>query len=184
MDRPILMCDYCGCRLQPAITELSNEHERLLDLSCRLRQLAAAGAHRDALEAVDGEFAALLERHTVKEERGIFTQLRSCWEADHRLDDLVGEHRAIEALLEQVRAGSVGWQRAVARLATDLAEHIFAEEVDLFPYAMYELTDAQWRKVAETHATSAPSTNTPRGVARRRPSEAAASPVAATGAAR
>ena len=148
------MCDYCGCRFIPPIADLSDEHDRLMDLAYELRRLADAGARDRVVEIIDGEFASLLRRHTDKEEHGIFTQLRSTGEADPRLDALTGEHRDIEAQLARVRRGDAGWQEAVGRLASDLSGHIIDEEADLFPYAMYELDDTQWDTVAEDHASA------------------------------
>jgi hemerythrin-like domain-containing protein len=148
------MCDYCGCREQPEIDELSEEHDRLLDLAYALRRLARHGTHAAVLEIVDGEFAPLLAHHTDKEERGLFTQLRSNYEADGRLDTLTDEHRELEGLLASVRARQDGWQQVLIRLVDDLARHILDEEVDLFPYAMYELGEAQWARVNEVHAAS------------------------------
>ncbi len=148
------MCDYCGCRLIPPIADLSQEHDRLMDLAYELRRLAAAGSRDRVVEILDGEFASLLRHHTDKEERGIFAELRVTGEADPRLDALIGEHRDIEALLALVRKGQEGWQEALGRLAGDLSSHIIDEEVDLFPYAMYELDDTQWDTVAEVHAAA------------------------------
>lgn len=148
------MCDYCGCRNQPEINELSEEHDRLLDLAYELRQLARRGSHAEVLELVDGEFASLLDHHTDKEEQGLFTQLRSCFAADDRLDTLIGEHREIGVLVTTVRAGEDGWRDVLTQLVDDLDHHILDEEVDLFPYAMYELRGSQWARISEVHAAS------------------------------
>lgn len=148
------MCDYCGCRNQPAINELSQEHDRLLDLAYYLDRLARRGSHAEVLEVLDDEFASLLGHHTDKEEAGLFTQLRSCDETDDRLDTLIGEHRQIEASLAELRAGGEGWRQALDRLVDDLDEHILDEEVDLFPYAMYELRASHWDQVAQVHAAA------------------------------
>lgn len=157
------MCDYCGCRFIAPIADLSAEHDRLLDLAYGLRQLADDGAHDQVLDLLDGGFASLLRDHTDKEERGIFAQLRATGEADERLDQLIGEHRDIESQLALVRSGDDGWQDALHRLVADLSGHIVDEEVDLFPYAMYELDDGQWDTVAELHA--APRATRSNGVA-------------------
>lgn len=146
------MCDYCGCRLIPPIAELSEEHDRLLDLAYTLRRLAEDDAHDEVVQLLDGEFTSLLRRHTDKEEDGVFCQLRSLGAADDRLDQLVAEHRDIEEQLARVRRGGDGWQEELDRLAADLGDHVIDEEIDLFPFAMYELDDAQWDVVAEVHA--------------------------------
>ncbi len=64
------MCDYCGCRLIPPIADLSEEHDRLLDLAYRLRRLAEDGMRDQAMELLEGEFTTLLDHHTDKEEQG------------------------------------------------------------------------------------------------------------------
>lgn len=155
------MCDYCGCRNQPEIAELSQEHDRLLDLAYDLKHLAAGGSHTEVLAIVDGPFASLLAHHTGKEERGIFTQLRSHDEADDRLDALLTEHRELEAQLTAVREGHEGWRSVLVRLVADLNQHVIDEEVDLFPYAMYELRGPQWDRVAEVHADASPGAHVP-----------------------
>lgn len=146
------MCDYCGCRLIPAIADLSDEHDRLLDLAYKLRRLAESGVHEEVVELLDGEFAPLLQRHTDKEEHGVFRQLRSVGAADERLDQLVGEHRDLEQQLDRVRRGGERWQAEVHELAAELSGHVIDEEVDLFPFAMYELDDGQWDEVTRVHA--------------------------------
>lgn len=145
------MCDYCGCRRQPAIEELSQEHEDILELASQLRRLAAAGAHDDVVAVIDRDLAPLLDHHTSKEERGVFAELRVAWEADGRLDELVEEHRELERGLSEVRLGGAGWQRALTGLLHTLSEHILAEETDLFPYALYELRSDQWDAVEALH---------------------------------
>lgn len=148
------MCDYCGCRLIPPIADLSEEHDRLLDLAYKLRRLAEDEARDQAIALLEGEFTTLLRHHTDKEEQGVFHQLRTMGVADTRLDQLVGEHRDIEEQVARVRRGEAGWQDALHELAADLSGHIIDEEIDLFPFAMYELDDAQWDTVAEVHATT------------------------------
>lgn len=149
------MCDYCGCRDRSPIDELAREHERLLDLGYRLRRLAGTGSHAAVVVMLEQEFIPLMSAHTSREERGLFVQLRACWEADDRLDALVGEHRDMEAQLAEVLAGRPGWAEALEHSVDDLAEHVLAEETDLFPYALYELSGDQWRAVEVVHLEAA-----------------------------
>lgn len=158
------MCSYCGCREETAIAELSDEHDQLQDLAHDLQRLAATRDHRAARSLLDDRLAPLLQHHTSKEEQGLFTQLRSCWEADGRLDTLAQEHLDMEALLHVVRAGGPGWSHAVEQLVTDLGQHIIDEEVDLFPYALYELRPSQWEALTELHAQLAPTHDTRTGL--------------------
>ena len=146
------MCDYCGCRRHAPIEELSEEHEELLEIGYRLRRLAREGAPAEALELLEERLVPLLRAHTAKEERGLFAQLRSTWAADDRLDALISEHRAMDAALATVCRGGPRWTAALEVLLADLAEHILAEETDLFPYAAYDLDADQWRAVEEVHS--------------------------------
>ncbi len=145
------MCDYCGCRRQPAINELSDEHEQLLEHVSQLRRLARSGSHDEVAEILRVHVEPALDVHTTKEERGIFTELRRSWVADDRLDALVGEHRAIEVLIDRILAAEIDWRSLVRDLADELSGHIVDEETDLFPYALYELTPAQWEAVERLH---------------------------------
>jgi hemerythrin-like domain-containing protein len=152
----IPMCDYCGCRdLTPAIGELSEEHERMLDLGYRLRRAVAARDHAAALEVLDG-LEPLVGHHTDKEEQGLFSALREVWGADDRLDTLVGEHEEVDALLAEVRRGDPGWPDAAERAVAVLSQHLLDEETDLFPYAMYELSPTQWERVEAVHDAHGP----------------------------
>lgn len=148
------MCDYCGCRRQAAIDELSDEHDRLLNLTYGLRRAARQGDHATVIETLDARIVPLLRRHTDKEERGLFTQLRNAWAVDERLDRLVDEHRDIEVQIARVRAGGPTWVHQVRQLADTLSAHIMDEETDLFPYALYELDAAQWTAVEAVHGES------------------------------
>ena len=134
------------------VDELSHEHETILDLAYLLRRLAAEGLHHAAVDLVDRELAPLLDRHTRKEERGLFTQLRASWSADAQVGELEDQHRSVEAQLAAIRAGGDGWQDTAAALVADLDAHIVEEEVDLFPYAVYLLDDAAWGAVTAVHA--------------------------------
>lgn len=145
------MCDYCGCRRQAAIEELSGEHERILDLGYELRRWAARDDHAAARAVIEDELAPLLCHHTVKEEAGLFAELRRAWEADDRLDALVDEHRSIDEMLATAVRGGAGWRSEVEVLVALLAEHIVSEETDLFPYSLYELDPDQWDAIDAVH---------------------------------
>jgi hemerythrin-like domain-containing protein len=75
------MCDYCDCRLVPAIADLTADHERLLDLTTQLR--------------------ALLARHTRREEEGIFSALRDVGAGEY-VDRFDRDHAVVESLLDEL----------------------------------------------------------------------------------
>lgn len=144
------MCDYCGCRSVAAIDQLSEEHEQVLALVYFLRGHAQRGELQPARTVAD-DLAVLLEVHTEKEEHGLFSELRTSWGADQRLDELTSEHQEIHDLVLAVMQGQSGWETAALRLTKALSEHILAEETDLFPYAMYELGSAAWSRIDAIH---------------------------------
>jgi hemerythrin-like domain-containing protein len=148
------MCDYCGCRDRPAIAELSAEHDELLELIYGLRRLADAGERAGVRALLEQRVLPLLRAHVDKEERGLFTQLRSAWAADARLDALVDEHRDLDERIAGL-IESPSWRAELREAARLLADHIMAEEVDLFPYALYELGAGQWEAVDAVHAAHA-----------------------------
>lgn len=106
------MCDYCDCRLVPAIAELTADHELLLDLTTQLR--------------------VLLERHTRREEQGVFRALRDVGAGDY-VDRFDRDHAVVESLLDELEG------------------HIAVEESDLFPAARQLLGPADWDEVERAH---------------------------------
>lgn len=106
------MCDYCDCRLVPAIADLTADHELLLDLTTQLR--------------------VLLERHTRREEQGIFAALRDAGAGEY-VDRFDRDHAVVESLLDELEG------------------HIAVEESDLFPAARQLLGPAEWDEVERAH---------------------------------
>lgn len=148
------MCDYCGCRRQPAISELSEEHDRLLDHLYALRSDAHAGDRAAVVLRLESEVLPLLRHHAGKEEQGVFAQLRRVG-VEGRVDALEGEHRTLDAAAADALTAGDDWVAAVERLSAELSQHILDEETDLFPYASYELAAAAWDEVEAVHAAAA-----------------------------
>lgn len=140
------MCDYCDCRSQPAIGELSAEHESMLALVGRIRS-AVATSDLPWLAALQVELGFLLAAHTSREERGVFAALRDTDVDPAYLGRFEADHRAIDELL----AGAVEPERALS-LARLLEEHIRREESDLFPAAHQLVPPERWQAVEELHA--------------------------------
>ncbi len=138
------MCDYCDCRSHPQIAALSDDHERLLAL---LSELAAAvdGDHQDTAAELVIELAELLEPHATREERGVFTQLRSIILDDAYVAMFEQDHDAVHRLLRECAGDD--WRRPANELVHVLREHILREETDLFPAAHQMLAPPQWTAV-------------------------------------
>jgi hemerythrin-like domain-containing protein len=130
------MCDHCGCRAFAEIAELTEEHERILELAWRATDGGAATA-RD-------ELIPLLARHVAKEEDGLYPLLVAAGALDAEVvATLEAEHTAIDA-----HAAGPRWNR---RAYYELAAHIEQEEMELFPAAMFSFDDADWAHLADLY---------------------------------
>lgn len=134
------MCSYCGCRSITVIGELTSEHDAIINATGQLCREAATGdaaAARIAAEAV----SALLEPHTIREEVGLFAELRRDPEFTDHVDSLCAEHRELDALIARVSGGDLG---ATTALDTLMRRHIDREENGIFPAAAIALDGGTW----------------------------------------
>lgn len=140
------MCDYCDCRLVPAIADLTDDHEILLGLTARLRH---ALAHDDGatVRATVAALSAELAAHTDREERGIFAALRA---ADDLTGSYVGRFEAEHVdVHERLRPDAAAG--ALTDVIAALEAHIAREETDLFPAARQVLSPSDWDAVERAH---------------------------------
>ncbi len=132
-------------RRHESIVPLSREHHFGLMLCLRIRQgLRTRGADADWLRKKSEDTAVFfdsnLAQHFKAEEEVVFPELRAVPSAAELLDDLVSEHRRLEALVEQLRLHTDSNQSPADLLkefAETLEAHIRREERTLFP--LYEL---------------------------------------------
>lgn len=135
------MCDHCGCRSYPQIAELTDDHDRILELAWRIAEAHRAcvdvGADHDAL-------TALLDAHVSREEKGLYPLLADGGDltADVR-DALEEEHRDLDAAI-----ATGGFDR---RAYYALAAHIEHEETELFPAAMFAFDEEEWHALRAVH---------------------------------
>ena len=139
------MCDYCGCRSNPEIASLSDDHIRFLELVEALEQ-AVDGRDADAGRALMRQLHDELHVHDGREERGIFVQLREIVPDGGYVDVFAREHVELHHLLEEAEGD--GWREAARHATEMLRDHILREESDLFPAAYQMLSPAQWGAVA------------------------------------
>lgn len=142
------MCDYCDCRELAPIGELSKEHERISDLAARLRDAVTSGSADPA--AALGALQAALGPHLAKEEIGLFAQLEGRPGFAWYLEQLNGDHARARSSLLSPDAAELSAPEVLGAL-DDLAEHIQAEEYDLFPASRLIFDDLAWAKVAAAH---------------------------------
>ncbi len=81
------VCQYCGCQAIPAINELTDEHDRALDL-IRDAEFAARTLDAPAARIAAAALSAILGPHLAVEEQALFPALarrvpramsRPCW---------------------------------------------------------------------------------------------------------
>lgn len=134
------MCSYCGCRAITVIGQLTAEHEAIINAAGMLGRIANAGDAAAARTAAEG-LSALLEPHTVREEVGLFAELRRDPEFAEHVDALCVEHRELETYLAKVSGGDLA---AATALDTLMRHHIDREENGIFPAAAIALDGETW----------------------------------------
>lgn len=140
------MCDYCDCRQQEPIAELSAEHERLLALAATIRTTLRRGDDGRASALLD-DLLAILGPHARREELGLFTALAGDDDLAATVPLLLAEHASLHRPADRSPA-------ALTAFLDALAAHIDREEHDVFPAAAQLLPAASWEVVA---ALSGPS---------------------------
>jgi hemerythrin-like domain-containing protein len=121
------------------IARLSEEHDRLLALSTRIRAALREGDEATAAVWFD-ELAAVLEPHAEAEECGLFRSLAADPDLNGIVPGLLADHARLHRPVE------MSGRRLVAFL-DDLAAHIRLEEHDVFPAATQLLPADAWDDV-------------------------------------
>lgn len=136
------MCSYCGCRETPEIGVLMTQHEGLVNDSGELLRHIAAGT--DVPAALD-RLAAALTAHVLREEGGLFTELRDDPEFAPTVAGLCDEHDQIDELVQRVRDGETA---AAGPLVDLLRRHMDEEDNGLFPAVAVAIGGERWAAVA------------------------------------
>jgi len=138
-----LTCDYCGCRSEPKIADLSADHERFLVLTAQIRRAHEEGAPASELIA---ELAGTLGPHARREERGVFAALI----ADGIDPEYVAQFELDHGQLEDLLSGDDPLSHTL-RIVELLEDHILREESDLFPAAHQLLGSDAWATIAASN---------------------------------
>ena len=151
------MCEYCGCQQFPAVSELTDEHNRLRELG---RNLAAAAdnGHIDYAASVAASMLAVLGPHTRVEEEGLFPAMAR--EFNDQISHLTAEHVAVHDTLTDLanRRRREDWADQARHVVGTLFEHILKEQDGVFPAALTVLTLADWDRVDQIRIDAAPVT--------------------------
>jgi hypothetical protein len=138
------MCDYCGCREFPLISQLTGEHEAIAEAAGRLRR-AVTDDGGDPVARLD-ELLELLLPHTATEESGLFIELRAEGSMAEAVDRLCAEHDHIHGVLGAVDRAAPDWSAVLTALER-LHRHIDNEEHGLFPAAAVALSFQAWDRL-------------------------------------
>ncbi len=143
------MCDYCGCRTQPSIAQLGEEHDRIESVAGDLRAAHTRG-DRDGAAAIASALLALLDPHVAREEGALFPELAEAG-ASHHVRRLEDEHEELDLALRPIAEGAASateWD-ALPRAIDELRRHIWTEEFDVFPAALQLLDPPAWQRVED-----------------------------------
>lgn len=136
------MCDYCGCREQPAIARLTRDHEEIMDLARVFEHTADPQSPAAAQQFA--AFVSIVEAHSSREERGVYARLRSDPRSRDVVDTLEADHACVRELLRALVPGSPGSAEAFREVIGALRRHIDIEEYDLFPASLVYLVPEDW----------------------------------------
>lgn len=145
------MCEYCGCKGVAPIGELMEEHVALLDEAERVRVMLASRDREGALARLSG-LVGHLRRHVRREEDGIFAALRAQGDFTEEVEQLEGEHEALDASVAALDPDAPGFDQRLAALFDELAEHIEREDLGVFPVSVVTLGATGWGLVDSAHS--------------------------------
>ena len=151
------MCSYCGCQEITVIGRLMGEHEAIRNAAGHLRRAVATGGPDDVAARVSA-LAGLLDPHVETEERGLFRELREDPEFARHIEQLCGEHVALDAALDEIRRGDLTGLEALLHL---LDRHIEREDDGVFPAAATALDGPAWDRITDRLTEPTPSGATP-----------------------
>ena len=146
------MCEYCGCQALETIDELTQEHERVVNLISHVRDARRDGAITRMAELAR-EITSVLGPHTQVEERGLFPAMAT--EFPEQIAALEAEHRRIEAVLAEADGPFLtdpGWPDRLIDTLDLLRGHILKEQDGVFPAALAALATEDWEAVEKARA--------------------------------
>jgi len=125
------------------IAKLTKEHE---DIAACAYKLTAANREGDvaAGRAAAQELGNKLHPHALREENGVFAELKRDDLFTEHIEELCAEHDELDRHIDAIVAGDLSH---VPMLVLLLKSHIDREENGLFPSALAYLSDDQWEAV-------------------------------------
>lgn len=144
------VCEYCGCRTVPAVRELMEEHDAIIEDAGAVRAALLSG-DRAATVARLEHLASHLDPHVHREEVGIFAALRAQGDWSEEVAALEGEHRDLDGALADLDPADPSFGTRVLAFLELLEEHVERENLGIFPVSVVTLGASGWDTVAEAH---------------------------------
>ncbi len=137
------MCTYCGCEAETELCSLAHDHAKMETLTGEISAALDADELRRAHELMV-KLLVLFDGHVAQEESGLFRQLMDAGEAREEVGRLKAEHRTLrQELSVAVMEGLSG----VRGPLSELCQHAYVEDTDLFPFAQQVLSDDRWARL-------------------------------------
>lgn len=147
------MCSYCGCESEPLISALTDDHSAIADLSYRIGD-ALDRCDKEAVQQALAELSERFDRHSRREEAGLFAELDSSAAVAGELARLRSDHRRLRRILASTTLADRPCHLRDA--LADLELHARVEDNDLFPYALQVLPATSWDRANSMVPTPAP----------------------------
>ncbi len=144
------MCEHCGCRGVPLISELMDEHYALAEMVDQVRH-GLSHRDRDGVLATLEKLGERLIRHVSREERGIFAALKEQGDFADEVAVLEAEHLAFDITLDELDPDSSTFAEEVGSMMDDLITHIEKENLGVFPVTVVTLGPRGWATIEAAH---------------------------------
>lgn len=143
------MSDYSDYGMHPEIEALTADHDEMRQLGADLMAAQRDEPTTSATVAARlDDFAAVLGRHTVREEIGLFATLREVAVDESYLTRFHHDHGELFAALAAARSD----HGQIPTLISRLEAHLLVEENDMFHGANQLLSAADWEEIERTVA--------------------------------
>ena len=140
------MCEYCGCRQVPPISELMDEHDALSVEGDELQRALSAG-DRERAAALLRSLVGHLTDHVRKEEVGLFTAMREHGDFVDEVEALEQEHTDLDEAVTSLDPDDPGFHERLAGVLAELGRHIERENLGIFPVSVVSLGARGWDRV-------------------------------------
>lgn len=144
------VCEYCGCRTVPAVRELMEEHDAIIQDANDVRTALQSGDRGETVSRLE-HLASHLRPHVHREEVGIFAALQAQGDWAEEVGQLEGEHRDLDGALADLDPADPSFGPRVLAFLESLEEHVEREDLGVFPVSVVTLGASGWDTVARAH---------------------------------